>query len=76
LTIFAGSTISFFLPLLIFNTLMGFIYITTGFIILRNIGQKANAELKKTVLELGSNDAHMVFENANIDLTKKRWVLS
>lgn len=33
----------------------------------RNIGQKATAELKKTVLELGSNDAYLVFEDADID---------
>ena len=33
----------------------------------RHIGQKAAAELKKTVLELGSNDAYMVFEDADID---------
>lgn len=31
------------------------------------IGQKATAELKKTVLELGSNDAYLVFEDADID---------
>lgn len=34
----------------------------------RNIGQKATAALKKTVLELGSNDAYQVFEDADIDL--------
>ena len=33
----------------------------------RHIGQLATAELKKTVLELGSNDAYMVFEDADID---------
>lgn len=45
LTVFAGSRVLFgisdpdyivFLPLLIFNTLMGFIYVVTGFIILRS----------------------------------------
>ena len=33
----------------------------------RHIGQLAAAELKKSVLELGSNDAYMVFEDADID---------
>lgn len=33
----------------------------------RHIGQIAGAELKKAVLELGSNDAYMVFEDADID---------
>lgn len=33
----------------------------------RDIGQKAAAELKKTVLELGANDAYLVFEDADID---------
>ncbi|WP_149275799.1 NAD-dependent succinate-semialdehyde dehydrogenase [Pareuzebyella sediminis] len=32
------------------------------------IGEKAGAELKKTVLELGSNDAYLVLEDADIDL--------
>lgn len=32
-----------------------------------HIGQIASAELKKTVLELGANDAYMVFEDADID---------
>lgn len=41
----------------------------------RNIGQKATAELKKTVLELGSNDAYMVFEDADIDLAVKACVM-
>ncbi|PKD16625.1 succinate-semialdehyde dehydrogenase [Salegentibacter salinarum] len=30
------------------------------------IGEKAGSELKKTVLELGSNDAYLVLEDANI----------
>ncbi|WMN12010.1 NAD-dependent succinate-semialdehyde dehydrogenase [Marivirga salinae] len=41
----------------------------------RNIGQKATAELKKTVLELGSNDAYLVFEDADIDLAVKACVM-
>lgn len=40
----------------------------------KNIGQKATAELKKTVLELGSNDAYLVFEDADIDLAVKACV--
>lgn len=38
------------------------------------IGQKATAELKKTVLELGSNDAYLVFEDADIDKAVKACV--
>lgn len=34
----------------------------------RDIGKKAAAELKKTVLELGSNDAYIVLEDADLDL--------
>ncbi len=40
----------------------------------RNIGQKASAELKKSVLELGSNDAYLVLEDADIDLAVKACV--
>lgn len=40
----------------------------------RDIGQKATAELKKTVLELGSNDAYLVFEDADIDKAVKACV--
>lgn len=40
----------------------------------RKIGQTATAELKKTVLELGSNDAYLVFEDAAIDLAVKACV--
>jgi len=40
----------------------------------RNIGQKAAAELKKTVLELGSNDAYLVFDDADIDKAVKACV--
>lgn len=41
----------------------------------RAIGQKATAELKKTVLELGSNDAYLVFEDADIDMAVKACVM-
>jgi len=34
----------------------------------RNIGKKATSELKKVVLELGSNDAYMVLENADLQI--------
>ncbi len=40
----------------------------------KKIGQKATAELKKTVLELGSNDAYLVFEDADIDKAVKACV--
>ncbi|MCM4159230.1 NAD-dependent succinate-semialdehyde dehydrogenase [Antarcticibacterium flavum] len=40
----------------------------------RNIGQKATAELKKTVLELGANDAYLVFEDADIDIAVEECV--
>ncbi|MCY2687604.1 NAD-dependent succinate-semialdehyde dehydrogenase [Salinimicrobium sp. TH3] len=40
----------------------------------RNIGQKATAELKKTVLELGANDAYLVFDDADIDLAVEECV--
>lgn len=33
----------------------------------RNIGEKATAELKKVVLELGSNDAYLVLEDADLE---------
>ena len=36
-----------------------------------HIGEKAAAALKKTVLELGSNDAYLVLEDADIDLAVK-----
>ena len=37
----------------------------------RHVGEKAAAAIKKTVLELGSNDAYMVLEDADIDLAVK-----
>ncbi|SDR65742.1 NAD-dependent succinate-semialdehyde dehydrogenase [Christiangramia echinicola] len=38
------------------------------------IGEKAGAALKKSVLELGSNDAYIVLEDADIDLAVKTCV--
>ncbi|MHA7057255.1 NAD-dependent succinate-semialdehyde dehydrogenase [Aquimarina sp. M1] len=38
------------------------------------IAEKAGAELKKTVLELGSNDAYVVLEDADLDLAVKTCV--
>lgn len=35
------------------------------------IGKKAGAALKKTVLELGSNDAYLVLDDADVDLAAK-----
>ncbi|WP_299780886.1 NAD-dependent succinate-semialdehyde dehydrogenase [uncultured Formosa sp.] len=32
------------------------------------IGEKAGAQLKKSVMELGSNDAYLIFEDADIEL--------
>ncbi|PVW16204.1 NAD-dependent succinate-semialdehyde dehydrogenase [Marixanthomonas spongiae] len=40
----------------------------------KTIGKKAGAKLKKTVLELGSNDAYLVLEDANIDKAVKHCV--
>jgi succinate-semialdehyde dehydrogenase/glutarate-semialdehyde dehydrogenase len=37
----------------------------------RHIGQLASKNLKKTVLELGSNDAYLVLEDADIELAVK-----
>ncbi|WP_341863114.1 NAD-dependent succinate-semialdehyde dehydrogenase [Gymnodinialimonas sp. 57CJ19] len=37
----------------------------------RHIGGKAAAALKKTVLELGSNDAYLVLEDADVELAVK-----
>ena len=37
----------------------------------RHIGQKATEALKKTVLELGSNDAYLVLEDADVELAVK-----
>ncbi|WP_424000001.1 NAD-dependent succinate-semialdehyde dehydrogenase [Maribacter sp. IgM3_T14_3] len=39
------------------------------------IGEKAGAQLKKTVLELGSNDAYLVLEDADIDLAVEKSVM-
>ena len=33
----------------------------------KNIGEKAGAEIKKSVLELGSNDAYLILEDADIE---------
>ena len=38
------------------------------------IGEKAGAELKKTVLELGSNDAYLILEDADIEKAVKESV--
>ncbi len=38
------------------------------------IGKKAGAQLKKTVLELGSNDAYLVFDDADIELAVEQCV--
>jgi len=40
----------------------------------RHIGQVATQNLKKTVLELGSNDAYLVLEDADIELAVKTCV--
>jgi succinate-semialdehyde dehydrogenase/glutarate-semialdehyde dehydrogenase len=40
----------------------------------RHIGQQASKHLKKTVLELGSNDAYLVLEDADIELAVKACV--
>ncbi|MEO1362633.1 MAG: NAD-dependent succinate-semialdehyde dehydrogenase [Pseudomonadota bacterium] len=40
----------------------------------RHIGQVAAQNLKKTVLELGSNDAYIVLEDADVDLAVKTCV--
>jgi succinate-semialdehyde dehydrogenase/glutarate-semialdehyde dehydrogenase len=41
----------------------------------RIIGEKAGSELKKAVLELGSNDAYMVLEDADVDKAVKWCVM-
>lgn len=41
----------------------------------RHIGQKAAAALKKSVLELGSNDAYLVLEDADVDLAARTSVI-
>ncbi|MEW4467855.1 NAD-dependent succinate-semialdehyde dehydrogenase [Parasphingorhabdus sp. JC815] len=40
----------------------------------RTVAQKAAAVTKKTVMELGSNDAYMVFDDADLDLAVKTCV--
>ena len=40
----------------------------------RVIGKKAGEALKKTVLELGSNDAYLIFEDADIEMAAKTCV--
>jgi len=40
----------------------------------KKVGQKATAELKKVVLELGSNDAYIVLEDADIELAVEECV--
>ncbi len=40
----------------------------------RRIGQKATQQLKKSVLELGSNDAYLVLEDADVELAVKTCV--
>jgi len=40
----------------------------------RNIAKKAGAALKKTVMELGSNDAYIVLEDADLNLAVKMCV--
>ena len=40
----------------------------------RHIGQKATQHLKKSVLELGSNDAYLVLEDADVELAVKACV--
>lgn len=40
----------------------------------RYIGQKASKHLKKSVLELGSNDAYLVLEDADVELAVKTCV--
>lgn len=41
----------------------------------RKIAEKAGSELKKSVMELGSNDAYIVLEDADLDLAVKMCVL-
>ena len=40
----------------------------------RKIGEKATGELKKVVLELGSNDAYLVLDDADIELAVEKCV--
>ncbi|WP_299313925.1 NAD-dependent succinate-semialdehyde dehydrogenase [uncultured Aquimarina sp.] len=40
----------------------------------KDIGEKAGAQLKKSVLELGSNDAYIVLDDADVDVAVKMCV--
>ena len=40
----------------------------------RNIGEKAGAEIKKTVLELGSNDAYVILDDADLEVAVEKCV--
>ncbi|WP_107038926.1 NAD-dependent succinate-semialdehyde dehydrogenase [Brumimicrobium mesophilum] len=40
----------------------------------KNIGEKAGALVKKTVLELGSNDAYIILEDADLEVAVKKCV--
>lgn len=40
----------------------------------KEVGERASAELKKTVLELGSNDAYIVLEDADLELAIEKCV--
>lgn len=40
----------------------------------RNIGEKTGAEIKKTVLELGSNDAYIVLDDADLEVAVEKCV--
>ncbi|MBO6881375.1 NAD-dependent succinate-semialdehyde dehydrogenase, partial [Winogradskyella sp.] len=41
----------------------------------KTIGKKAGSELKKSVLELGSNDAYLILEDADIEKAVKKCVM-
>ncbi|SHJ10580.1 NAD-dependent succinate-semialdehyde dehydrogenase [Aquimarina spongiae] len=56
------------------NNLVKGVTLTGSSIAGKEIGKKAGVQLKKTVLELGSNDAYLVLEDANIELAVKMCV--